>query len=246
MGGVGRCRFFGVPSTDLEHQIAAIASLHDPTRRGLYRYVARRHREVGRDEAARALHISRALAAFHLDKLVHLGLLDTSYRRLHNRGGPGAGRPAKLYHRSSRQLDVTLPQRRYALAGRVFTRALTATARTGRRTLARAARAEGRRLGTEARRRAGPAAGADRLLSSALALLDECGYEPSRANGEVLLRNCPFAALANDCRALVCGMNVGLLRGVLAAAGARGVRAAFRPEPGSCCVILQVTTRPKH
>jgi len=234
-----------VPSADLEHQIAAIASLHDPTRRGLYLYVARRHRDVGRDEAARALHISRALAAFHLDKLAQQGLLDTTYRRLHDRRGPGAGRPAKLYRRSSRQLDVTLPPRRYELAGRVLTRALTATPHTGRRTLARAARAEGRRLGTEARRRAGPAAGSDRLLSSALALLDDCGYEPSRANGEVRLRNCPFAGLAADSRALVCGMNVALVRGALAAAGARGVRAAFRPEPGSCCVTLQVTTHPK-
>ena len=55
--------------TDLERQIAAIALLNEPVRRGLYLYVAKRRRDVGRDEAARALHISRALAAFHLDRL---------------------------------------------------------------------------------------------------------------------------------------------------------------------------------
>src|SRR5881409_2614621 len=82
--------------------------------------------------------IPRALAAFHLDKLVRQGLLDASYRRLTDRRGPGAGRPAKLYHRSTRQLDLTLPERRYELAGRVFARALTAVAPAARGALQRA------------------------------------------------------------------------------------------------------------
>src|SRR5438445_47979 len=101
--------------SEFERQIAAIASLHEPARRGLYLYVSSRRREVGRDEAARALRISRALAAFHLDKLVQQGLLETSYRRLTGRRGPGAGRPAKLYRRSTRQVDFTLPRRRGAV-----------------------------------------------------------------------------------------------------------------------------------
>src|SRR5216117_1252223 len=96
---------------DLQSCIAAIASLDEPVRRELYLYVAGRRRDVGRDEAARALRISRALAAFHLDKLVKHGLLETSYRRLTHRRGPGAGRPAKLYRRAARQLEVALPPR---------------------------------------------------------------------------------------------------------------------------------------
>ena len=236
-----------MPGTDLERQIAAIALLDEPIRRGLYLFVAERRCEVGRDEAARALRISRALAAFHLDKLVQQGLLDASYRRLTARRGPGAGRPAKLYHRSARQLDLTLPQRRYELAGRVFARALTAVAPAARGALERAARAEGRRLGADARRRSGANAGTDRLLASALAVLDECGYDPARVDREVRLRNCPFDALANECRPLVCGMNRALLRGLLAAAGARDTRAELRPpEAGSCCVVLKTAARPKR
>src|SRR5437879_12817988 len=157
--------------SEFERQIAAIASLHEPARRGLYLYVSSRRREVGRDEAARALRISRALAAFHLDKLVQQGLLDASYRRLTDRRGPGAGRPAKLYHRSTRQLDLTLPERRYELAGRVFARALTAVAPRGRGALRRAARAEGRRLGADARRSTNGNAGSDRLLAHAIAVI---------------------------------------------------------------------------
>jgi len=236
-----------VPDTDLERQVAAISLLDEPIRRGLYLYVAERRSEVGRDEAARALRISRALAAFHLDKLVHQGLLDTSYRRLTDRRGPGAGRPAKLYHRSTRQLDLTLPERQYELAGRVLARALTEVAPAARGALQRAARAEGRRLGADARRSTNGKAGTDRLLANAIAVLDDCGYDPARVNGEVRLRNCPFDALANECRPLVCGMNLALLRGLLAAAGARGSRAELRaPEAGSCCVVLKTPARTKR
>ena len=233
-----------MPATDLECQIAAIALLHEPIRRGLYLYVAERRSEVGRDEAARALRISRALAAFHLDKLVQQGLLDASYRRLTARRGPGAGRPAKLYHRSARQLDLTLPERRYELAGRVLARALTAMRPGARGALERAARAEGRRLGADARHRTAVKAGTDRLFTNTLAVLAECGYEPARVNGEVRLRNCPSDALAIECRPMVCGMNLALLRGVLAAAGTRGTRAELRPpEAGSCCVVLKPPKR---
>jgi len=236
-----------VPGTDLERQIAAIALLDEPIRRGLYLFIAGRRCEVGRDEAARALRISRALAAFHLDKLVQQGLLDASYRRLTARRGPGAGRPAKLYRRSSRQVDVTLPERRYALAGRVLARALAAVTPAARSALQRAARLEGRTLGAAARARSGANGGADRRLAHALVVLEECGYDPARLNGEVLLRNCPFDALANECRPLVCGMNLALLRGLLAAAGARGTRAELRaPEAGSCCVVLKTPAHTKR
>ncbi len=217
-------------ATELERQIAAIASLAEPIRRRLYFYVARRRSDVGRDEAARALRISRALAAFHLDKLVDQGLLQTSYRRLTRRRGPGAGRPAKLYRRSRCQLDFTLPQRRYDLAGRVFARALTdARSPAARRALERTAHAWGRELGAQARRSAG---------AGLLAVLGECGFEPARVNGEVRLRNCPFEVLANESRLLVCGMNLALVRGLLAGVARHGWRARLAPEPGTCCVVL--------
>ena len=95
----------------LEQQITGLAALDEPVRRSLYFHVVEQQREVSREEAAKALGISRALAGFHLDRLASEGLLETSFRRLSGRAGPGAGRPAKLYRRSSRQLEVSLPQR---------------------------------------------------------------------------------------------------------------------------------------
>jgi len=235
-----------MPPSELERQIAAIASLDEPIRRGLYLYVLARRREVGRDEAARALRIARALAAFHLDKLAEHGLLETSYRRLTRRRGPGAGRPAKLYRPASRALVFTLPARRYELAGRVFVRAIADAASSAtRRTLERAARAAGRRLAGGARRSTRGRTANTRGLNAALAVLGECGFEPVRRNGEVRLSNCPFEALAEECRPLVCGMNLALVRGVLTGTSARGVRAELRPAPGSCCVMVRVGPHPR-
>src|SRR5581483_11882965 len=154
------------------------------------------------------------------------------------------GRPAKLYRRAPRQLDVTLPRRRYELAGRVLARALAAVpARTGSRVLDRVAGGAGRQLGAAARADARGGARRASALARALAVLDEWGYEPARENGTVRLRNCPFEALANDCRPLVCGMNLSLVRGLLQGLGTRTLRAELRPEPGSCCVVLRTASR---
>src|SRR5919206_3532577 len=100
---------------DVAAQISAIAALNEPIRRALYTYLVERPGPVGRDEAAEAVGITRELAAFHLDKLLEEGLLDVEYRRLSGRSGPGAGRPAKLYHLSRRQVQISLPDRRYEL-----------------------------------------------------------------------------------------------------------------------------------
>ncbi|HVM01601.1 MAG TPA: hypothetical protein VM263_02945 [Acidimicrobiales bacterium] len=82
--------------------------------------MAWRGRDVGREEAACAVGVDRSLAAFHLDKLVERGLLEATYRRLSGRTGPGSGRPSKLYRRSARQHELTLPPRRYELAARLL------------------------------------------------------------------------------------------------------------------------------
>jgi predicted ArsR family transcriptional regulator len=224
---------------EFERQIAAIALLDEPIRRGLYLYVLARRRDVGRDEAARALNISRALAAFHLDKLAEQALLETSYRRLTRRRGPGAGRPAKLYRCSSRALALTLPARRYELAGKILVRAVAHAASSARRALDRAARTAGRQLAAAARPPSRVHTGSRRGLSDVLAVLTDCGFEPARGNGEVRLTNCPFKALAEACRPVVCGMNLALVRGVLTGVRAPGLRAELRPAPGACCVIVR-------
>lgn len=103
-----------------DRAIESLSLLSEPARRALYEYVAGARGEVGRDEAAEAIGVSRSLAAFHLDKLVAAGLLAVSYRRLSGRTGPGAGRPAKLYQRAEGEHVVSLPPRAYGSAARLL------------------------------------------------------------------------------------------------------------------------------
>jgi predicted ArsR family transcriptional regulator len=227
----------------LAPQIAGLAALEEPARRALYCYVVNRHAEVGRDEAAQAVGVSRTLAGFHLDRLVEEGLLDTSFRRLSGRAGPGAGRPAKLYRRSDRQLEVALPERRYELAARMLAEAVELGGPPATRALTAVARQIGTELGAEARARAGKRAGRKRLLAGTVAALAARGYEPEQAGDEIRLRNCPFHALAGRHRALVCGMNLDLMKGAVGAVGCPGIVAVLDPQPGQCCVALKVGKR---
>src|SRR3954452_9838159 len=99
--------------TRREAELAALAPLAEPVRRRLYLHVAASPTPVGRDEAAAAVGISRALAAFHLDRLVADDFLETEFQRRSGRTGPGAGRPAKLYRRGQTRHAVSLPARNY-------------------------------------------------------------------------------------------------------------------------------------
>jgi predicted ArsR family transcriptional regulator len=109
-----------VTSDSPDRGLDALCTLNEPLRRALYRYVVTQHEAVSRNQAAEAVGTQRSLAAFHLDKLVDAGLLEASFRRLNNRTGPGAGRPAKLYRRAPGDHTVSLPPRAYPVAAELL------------------------------------------------------------------------------------------------------------------------------
>src|SRR4051812_6318579 len=109
---------------DRSARVAAVAALAEPTRRRLYDHVVRQPAPVSRDDAAAALGVPRATTAFHLDRLVADGLLEVSFERRTGRSGPGAGRPAKVYRRAACAVELSLPERRYDLAGELLAGAL--------------------------------------------------------------------------------------------------------------------------
>jgi predicted ArsR family transcriptional regulator len=216
--------------------IEAIAVLQDPVRRRLYEYVAAQDHEVSRNEAAEGAGIQRTLAAFHLDKLVDAGLLKTESRRLSGRSGPGAGRPAKLYRRSGAERQFSVPARDYRTAADLL--AEVAEAARLDTELQAAARREGR----AARAAAGPVED----LAAAQALLAARGYEPRMDADEDILHlvNCPFHILSERHPALVCGMNLALLEGLVE--GTEGLRAHMDPRPGLCCVVVKGSKNNQH
>jgi predicted ArsR family transcriptional regulator len=234
-----------------DRDLAAIGLLQDPVRRALYGHVAAAGGEVSRNQAAEAVGVQRGLAAFHLDKLVEAGLLEASFRRLGERRGPGAGRPAKLYRRASGEVTASLPPRAYETAARLLAETVEqAGADLELQAAARRAGQEAGRRELEAARRGREAgrpeleAGREREAGTAPApaveqALAARGYEPYRDGATLRLRNCPFDSLAGEYPVLVCAMNLSLIEGLLEGIGEPAGRAGMEPAPGRCCVAVR-------
>lgn len=216
--------------------LASVSCLDDHVRGRLYAFVSAGTEPVGRDEAAAAVGIGRALAVYHLDKLVGAGLLTASYRRPPGRGGPGAGRPAKVYARSKSEFMVTVPTREYELAARLLAQAVAAD-RDGQVT--DALHDAARKLGTDLGK-SQTAASAEPPMETALeTALAERGYEPWHDEaGNLRLRNCPFRRLAGLHPEVVCRMNLALIQGLVAGVDAADASPVLDPRPECCCVAI--------
>lgn len=227
---------------DFASQVAGVGALAEPARRTLYLYVVSQPEPVSRDQAAAGADLPRHTAKFHLDKLVEEGLLETEFRRLTGRQGPGAGRPSKLYRRSDRQLAVSLPRRHYELAGEILADAIEGAAENDRPVLesvTMAASAAGRRLGADALAgEAGAEAPGASPLKSVTTILESYGYEPRPEGGGVVLANCPFHALSRSHTQLVCTMNLALIDALVSGIAHDKVRVRLDPAPNRCCVTL--------
>ncbi len=213
----------------------------DPLRRARYHFVAHQSGAVSRDQAAAGLEIPRHTAKFHLDKLVDEGLLVPEFKRLSGRTGPGAGRPAKLYRRVRKEVNVTLPRRRYDLAGHVLADTLERVQ-------------DGNPLDqaiTDAVDNAAhvvleswqPTEGSD--LERLTGVLARLGYEP-RADGtsdagRVRLSNCPFQQLSDDHTDVICPINRRFVDAVGRNLGCVDVNAEPVERGTGCCVGLRST-----
>jgi predicted ArsR family transcriptional regulator len=199
-----------------------VNALAEPSRRALYDYVRRQGRAVTRGEAAEAAHITRGLAAFHLDKLVEAGLLVADYQA--PVGQPrGRGRAPKVYRAADDGLAITIPDRRYELIAEILSDAVAEDPARADQAAGRHARRRGQETGARLRGIG---------LHDALAHL---GFEPDTGR-PVMLHNCPFHALAVRQTALVCGLNHAFLSGLVDGLDLTGVQTRLAPRPGRCCV----------
>jgi len=218
-----------------EARVSKVGALTDPIRRALYHFVTYQPGAVSRDQAAAGIDVPRHTAKFHLDKLVDEGLLVTEFKRLTGRSGPGAGRPAKLYRRARSEVNVTLPRRRYDLAGHVLADAAS-------RALAG--------VSMEAALREAAANAADVVLESwppehadatenLCDALDKLGYEPRDVREAIALGNCPFRQLSDDHEALICPVNLDFIRALARRLRCDEHRATSVSRSSGCCVRIE-------
>ncbi|MGI5138248.1 MULTISPECIES: helix-turn-helix transcriptional regulator [unclassified Streptomyces] len=227
----------------LDHtSLTTLAALGDDLRRRMFDFIRQERRPVTREEVAASLGISRKLAAFHLDKMVAVGLL-----RSHSQTPAGmihkVGRRPKVYEPVAEAIAVSIPERRYGMLADVLTEAVVTEAggESARDTALRVAYRRGETLGGAEREQVRPGRlDAEQGLSLAADTLEGLGYEPERSAPTLLrLRNCPFHPLAAKAPTLVCAVNQAFLAGYLHGLGSDKTTAVLAPRPDACCVELR-------
>ena len=221
--------------------IAAISALDDGLRSQLYGFVRRCDHPVTRDEAATEAGISRKLAAFHLDKLVELGLLRAEYRR-HAGLFRTPGRAPKVYSPSNAEIGVTIPPRRYEFVAEILVQGVERAepGHPAREVVLQVAAERGEAQGKAIRgQRSLGRVGAERAITLTREILEETGFEPALLDGTLLLRNCPFHRLAQASPELICGLNQAFVQGLLDGLGNQSVATDLVPSPEFCCVRLR-------
>jgi len=89
------------------------ASLGDRTRRAIYIAVRESPEPMTTSKVAGLFDIHPNVARHHLDRLADDGYLRVSHVR--RSGGPGAGRPAKTYEPTSKEVSVHFAPRRFEM-----------------------------------------------------------------------------------------------------------------------------------
>lgn len=232
------------PHTEQEIERLAVA-LGDPTRRRVFFVVREAGEPRTKDDVADAVGIDRRLAGFHLDKLVEQGFLDAEYRR-REKGGPGAGRPPKLYMLAESERAVALPERHYEVLAELLLRALSEPGASPQEQLERVGFEFGQSLATEQL-----AAGASpftptQAIAEVVRVLTRFGFAATSEDAGTTIKACacPFEEMAFHDPERVCGLDRSIWKGVLSvyAPGAKMSTTATRAEGDEACVAEVVTS----
>ena len=231
------------PQTEQEIERLARA-LGDPTRRRVFFVVREAGGALSKDEVAEAVGIERRLAGFHLDKLVEQGFLEAEYRR-RERGGPGAGRPPKLYSLAETEAAVTLPERHYDLLAELLLRAMSEPGASPAEQLDRVGFEFGRSLAAEQNAGGSPFT-PNQAIAEVVRLLSRYGFAAT-SDGPASIKacSCPFEEMAFHDPERVCGLDRSIWRGILSvyAPGATIGTTTARAEGDEACVAEVVTAQ---
>jgi predicted ArsR family transcriptional regulator len=236
------CRYDADMSGRLESaSVEAVAALADPVRRSLVELVRSVPGSVTREDAAGAVGISRKLAAFHLDKLVRVGLVavDTAAAA----AGRVGRRPRVYRFAAATDVQVSIPSRKPQLLAKLLLEAVTCQrpGEDGVTAALRVSRLRGHETGSAEREARRPGRlGVERALAFLSGLLLRLGYEPSHPNPRsVQFRSCPFHPLATESPEVTCGIHHAYISGLVEGLGASAVEAVLAPGSDGCCVELR-------
>ncbi len=233
------------PQTEQEIERLA-GALGDPTRRKVFFVVREAGSPQTKDDIADAVGIDRRLAGFHLDKLVEQGFLEADFRK-RERGGPGAGRPPKVYSLAATEAAVTLPERHYDVLAQLLLEAM-AEPGTPEEQLEHVGFAFGQSLAKDQLTRGESVFTPTQAIAEVVRILTRFGFAAESGGATqdhttIRACSCPFEEMAFHDPVRVCGLDRSIWRGVLSvyAPGATIETTATRPEGDEACVAEVVT-----
>ena len=190
-------------------------SLGDATRRGIYISIREAADPVTASETSELFDIHPNVARHHLDRLVTGGYLQVTRKRPNGRSGPGAGRPAKYYEATQKQVQVQFPGRRYELLSELLAQVLE---RVAPETAAKAAEEVGREYGAQLALEVGlpDDAGYQGAVEAVAKAMMGAGFHTTVVDGNKLITSlCPFGMTAINHPKFVCRLDEGIVNGLM-------------------------------
>ena len=189
------------------------SALGDPTRRGIYITVRESPEPATATQIAELFSIHPNVARHHLDHLAEGGYLEVTRRRPEGKSGPGAGRPAKCYTATTKEIDLHFPARRYDLLSELLVRVIE---RINPGNLAELAADVGREYGKEIAAEIGAPeeSGFDMAVSAVALAMTGMGFstDPDADSRRLLTSHCPFADTAVKHPEVVCSLDRGKIQ----------------------------------
>ncbi|MEX1005316.1 MAG: helix-turn-helix domain-containing protein [Acidimicrobiia bacterium] len=236
-------------SRQLDRTIGDLTSaLGDPTRRAIFIAVRESGDPMTSSDVAILFGIHANVARHHLDKLAADGYLRISHRRQNGRTGPGAGRPAKCYESTSKEIDLHFPSRR---ADVLIELLLRIVAKAGVEDLPSVAEAVGREYGREIASEIGSPdeRGYDEAVKAVAEAMTGVGFHmsPDLDGHRLLTSFCPFGDAATGHPDVVCSLDRGMVGGLFELLS-QGCEPILHPAPadGDTCITevpVSITSR---
>lgn len=199
----------------LERHISDLTSaLGDPTRRAIYIAVRESADALTTSQIADLFSIHPNVARHHLDLLTADGYLSVSPPQP-RAGGPGAGRPAKRYQATSKEVTVHFAPRRFEMLVEMLMRVLN---ELDPQNVGEIAERVGRTYGAELALEIGSTEdpGYDGAVKAVASAMTGLGFtiDPDLTGGRLLTSHCPFGEAATSHPEVICSLDRGIVAGL--------------------------------
>lgn len=192
------------------------SALGDPTRRAIYIAVRESAEPMTTSKVAALFEIHPNVARHHLDRLADDGYLKVSHQR--RSGGPGAGRPAKTYEQTNKEVSVHFAPRRFEMLTEMLFKVLEHVSPPN---VAEIAERVGRNYGEELAAEIGAPhdPGYDEAVQAVASAMTGLGFsvDPDIDGQRLLTSHCPFGETATNHPDVICSLDRGIVAGLFGA-----------------------------